>query len=217
MGLSLLLGLTSVRVPMAGWRRGMSTFWLMRDIILMRSCSFLREVGGRRRVQSCRASMATHSDWGCRRPAHANTHTQWWWRQVYLRVHQCWNKTVDSLLVATFIHHCYITFTELHKWMKWWIDDKINQLQLQHKMSQVKWIFLFQYTILVHIPDVWLQNVHDWYLLYPQPKPDMGRVLKIHTYYSLTMFHSVPTSFGVLVVYRSGFGGPGSLPLFTTL
>lgn len=55
-------GLTRVRVPMAGCRRGMSTFWLMRDIILMRSCSFLREAGGSRSVQSCRASTATASE-----------------------------------------------------------------------------------------------------------------------------------------------------------
>lgn len=51
----------------------MSTFWLMRHIILMRSCNFLRELGGRRRVPICRASMATHSDGGWKRAKHTNS------------------------------------------------------------------------------------------------------------------------------------------------
>lgn len=68
--------LTNVRVPMAGWSGGISTFWLMRDIILIRSCNFLREAGGRRSVHNCRASMATRSLWGWRSPKRRRSERQ---------------------------------------------------------------------------------------------------------------------------------------------
>lgn len=135
---------TSVLVPMAGWRRGMSTFWLIRDIILIRSCNFLREAGGRRRVQSWRASMATRSHWGWRTPRQKDTYKDTH-RYLYTNDHPAmWTicnteaKVDLSLFISTFIHHWYMTPTGMDGWTDGWSDGGL-MMRLINYFYGVKW------------------------------------------------------------------------------